>query len=73
LILDLRGAAVPYRRDILTSGSRTVCRSCAAWLPNEVPASGCRRGVARKRRERRTLISDMPIAVLTIRYERREQ
>jgi hypothetical protein len=58
------GAAISYRRDILTSGSRAVCRSCATWLPNEVPASGCRRGVARKRRECRTLKSDMPTSVL---------
>ena len=67
-----RGAADPYRRDILTSGSRAVCRSCASWLPNEVPASGCRRGVARKRRERRTLKSDMPTSVL-YQPSRREQ
>jgi hypothetical protein len=52
--------AGPYRRAILASGSRTVCWSCAAWLPNEVPASG-RRGVARKRRVRpNDLESDMP-------------
>ena len=67
------GAAGPYRRDILTSGSLTVCRSCAAWLPNEVPASGCRRGVARKRRERRTLESDMPASVLTSATKRRQR
>ena len=37
----------------------------AAWLPNEVPAVGSRRGLARKRRERADteLQSDMPTTV----------
>jgi hypothetical protein len=30
------------------------------WLSNELPPVGFRRGVAQKRRERRTLKSDMP-------------
>src|SRR6478672_13728351 len=38
----------------------------AAWLPNEVPVVGSRRGLARKRRERADteLQSDMPTTVL---------
>jgi len=42
LMLDPRGAVFPYRRGILTSGSRTACRLRAVWLPNEVPPMNIR-------------------------------
>ena len=61
------GAACSYRLEILAAGlPNRLPVAFAAWLPNEVPAVGSRRGLARKRRERADteLQSDMPTTVL---------
>jgi hypothetical protein len=62
------GAAYPYLPETLAAElANRLPVAVAAWLPNEVPAVGSRRGLARKRRERADteLQSDMPTTVST--------
>jgi hypothetical protein len=64
--------AGPYRRDILMSGSRTVCRRARSGFRTRCQRQGVARCGSKEARAPRTLKSDMPTSVV-VSAEGKEQ